>query len=104
MNLTHSQTESLMLLGLGILVTLLTSLLKTVDFSPKTSNAISGVLSLLTGYVSSYFLKNGTVDLMDTARHSTYIYAAAQLVYIYALQNTAFNAWLVKFNLLPTKK
>jgi Zn-dependent protease len=104
MNLTSSQAESLTLLGLGILVTILTSLLKTVDFSPKFSNAISGVLSLLTGYVSSYFLENGPVDLIEAAKHSTYIYTAAQLVYIYALQNTAFNAWLVKFNLLPTKK
>jgi hypothetical protein len=103
MNLTHSQTESLTFLALGIAVTLLTSLLKTVDLSPKSSNAIAGVLSLLTGYTSAYFLKNGTTDLLDAAKHSTYIYAASQLVYIYALQNTTFNAWLTKFNLIPKK-
>lgn len=104
MNLTDTQTTSLLFLGLGILVTLATSLVKTINLSPKASNAIAGALSLLTGYVSAYFLKNGTIDLLDTAKHSTYIYTASQIVYVYALQNTAFNAWLIKFNLLPTKK
>jgi len=103
MNLTDTQTTSLLFLGLGILVTLTTSLLKTVDLSPKISNAIAGALSLLTGYTSAYFLKNGTTDLLDAAKHSTYIYTASQLVYVYALQNTTFNAWLTKFNLIPTQ-
>jgi Zn-dependent protease len=103
MNLTDTQTTSLLFLGLGIFVTLATSLLKTVNVSPKTSNAIAGVLSLLTGYTSTYFLKNGTTDLLDVTKNSTYIYTTSQFVYVYALQNTTFNAWLTKFNLIPKK-
>lgn len=104
MNLTDTQTTSLLFLGLGIVVTLLTSVLKTVTLSPKVSHAISVVLSVLAGYVSSYFQKNGVTDLTDLAKHFTYVYATSQLVYGYALKDSSLNAWLTNFNLLPTKK
>lgn len=104
MNLTDLQIEALLFLGLGIVVSVGTSLLKTINVSPKVSQTIAGGLSVLAGYSSSYFARNGISDLEDIAKHSTYIYTASQLVYAYALQSTALNAWLIKFNLLPTKK
>lgn len=103
MNLTHVQIQSLQFLGLGVFVAGATSLLKTVNLSPKVSHAIAAILSILTGVVSSYFAKNGTTDLTDIAKHSTYIYTASQLVYAYTLKGTSFDVWLTKFNLLPTK-
>lgn len=101
MNLTSGQTNSLLFLGLGIVVAVLTSLVKQEKWSTKTKHAVSVVLSLLTGYVSQYFKTNGTTDLTTLAQHSTYLYAVSQLVYAYALSNTTFNGWLTQFNLVP---
>lgn len=103
MNLTHAQILSLAFLGLGVVVAVGTSLLKTVNLSPKVSHVIALVLSLASGYVSAYFAKNGTTDLTTIAKQSTYIYTASQLVYAYALRGTSFDAWLTKFNLFPAK-
>jgi hypothetical protein len=103
MNLTDSQTVSITFLGLGILVTLLTSFLKTLNWSPKTTHSLVALLTLVGAYVSAYFQRNGTTDLEDVTKHFTYIYAASQFVYIYALRNTALNNWLVKFNLVNNK-
>jgi len=103
MNLTDSQILSLAFLGLGVVVALGTSLLKNVNLSPKVSHAIAIVLSIASSYVSAYFAKNGTTDLTTIAKQSTYIYTASQLIYAYALKGTTFDAWLTKFNLLPSK-
>jgi len=103
MNLTNSQTVSLTFLTLGILVTLLTSLVKTLNWSPKTTHTLTAILSLLAGYVSAYFQRNGTTDLEDVAKHFAYIYTTSQFVYAYALNNTALNNWLLKFNLVNIK-
>lgn len=101
MNLTDTQTTSLVFLGLGVFVALATSLLKTIDLSPKVSHTIAVVLSLLTAYVSAYFADNVTSNLTELAKHSTFVYAASQLFYAYALKDSNLNAWLTKFNLLP---
>jgi hypothetical protein len=103
MNLTHSQTVSLTLLALAVLVTLLTSLVKTLKWSAKTTHTLTAVLSLVAGYVSAYFQKNGTADLTDVAKHFTCIYTVSQFLYAYALNNTALNSWLINFNLTNTK-
>jgi len=103
MNLTDTQTLSLVFLGLGILVSLGTSLLKTIDLSPKVSHTIAVFLSLVASYVSSYFANNGTGDLTEVAKHSAFVYTASQLFYGYALKDSTLNAWLLKFNLLPRK-
>jgi len=103
MNLTDSQTTSLVMLGLAILVVLGSSFLKTVNLSSKVSHAIAIVLSVATGFVSNYFANNGVDDLTTIAKQSTYIYTASQLIYAYALKGTAFDVWLTKFNLFPAK-
>ena len=104
MNLTTAQTHSLVYLGLGLLVVLGTSLLKTIDLSPKQKHAIAGFLSVVSGYVSAYFAQNGTDDLVSIAKQSTTVYAVSQLLYGFVLQNSAVDTWLTKFNLLPSKK
>lgn len=103
MNLTDSQTTSLAVLGLAVLVVLGSSFLKTVNLSSKVSHAIAIVLSISTGFVSNYFANNGTTDLTTIAQQSTYIYTASQLIYAYALKGTTFDVWLTKFNLFPAK-
>ena len=104
MDLTTNQTQSLTFLGLGLAVALLTSLLKNVNWSSKQKHTAAVFLSIVGGYVSSYFQKNGTTDLTDITKHSAYAYAVSQLFYSYALKNTSVNAWLTKFNLLPGSK
>ena len=104
MNLTSGQSQSLIFLGLGLVVTLLTSLVKKEKWSTKTKHSIAIVLSALGGFVSQYFKANGTTDLTSLAQHSTYLYAISQLVYAYALSNTTLNAWLTQFNLIPGGK
>jgi hypothetical protein len=103
MSLTTTQTHSLLFAVLGLAVVLVTSLVKTINLTPKQSHFISVVLSIATGAVSSYFQKNGSADLVSIAKNSTTIYAASQLIYGFALQNTSVDAWLTKFNLLPAK-
>jgi len=101
MNLTSAQSQSLLFAGLGVLVVLLTSLIKGNHWSKKTKHFVAVVISALTGVVSSYFQKNGTNNLTDVMKHSTYLYAISQLVYTYALGNTSINTWLTNFNLVP---
>lgn len=103
MNLTDSQTQSLLFLGLGILVVLGTSFLKNVNWSKKQKHFLALILSSLTGLVSSYFQKNGTADLVNIAKNSTYLYTISQIGYVYFIGNTSLNAWLTKFNILPGK-
>jgi hypothetical protein len=103
MTLSPSELSALGYAGLGLIVVVLTSLLKTVNLSAKQSHLIATVTSLLTGVVSNYFSQHGTADLVSVAQHSTVIYAASQLLYNFVIQDTTFNDWLTKFNLLPAK-
>jgi hypothetical protein len=104
MTLTDTQIQVATLAGLGLLVTLVTSFLKNINSSKKTKHTITVVLSVLTGAISSYFQKNGTVDLEDALKHSAYLYAASQMFYVYGLKNTQINALLTSLNILPSKK
>ncbi|NDB81751.1 MAG: hypothetical protein EB127_03235 [Alphaproteobacteria bacterium] len=104
MTLTDTQIQSATLAGLGFFVTLATSLLKNINASRKSKHTITVVLSALTAAVSSYFQKNGTLDLEDMLKHSAYLYAVSQMLYVYGLKNTQVNAWLTSLNVLPSKK
>lgn len=103
MNLSPAEMSAVAYAGLGLVVVVLTSLLKTVNLSTKQSHLIAAVTSILTGYVSNYFSQNGTGDLVSVAQHSTTVYAASQLIYGFLIQNTQFNDWLTKFSIVPTK-
>jgi len=102
MSFTESQIQSLIFLGLGVLVVLGTSFLKNINWSKKQKHSIAVILSALTGVVSSYFKKNGTGDLTSIAENSAYLYAISQIAYVFVLGNTTLDTWLTKFNILPS--
>jgi len=104
MNLTNTQFNSLLFLLLGVIIVFATSFLKNANWSKKNKHSLAVILSTLTGVVSSYFQKNGTSDLVDIAKHSTYLYTISQLAYTYFISNTSFNQWLTKFNLTSGTK
>jgi hypothetical protein len=104
MHLTLNQDHALLYAGLGLVVVVLTSFLKSVNFTPKQSHFLTVVVSILTGAVSTYFAKNGTDALFSVTKVSTAVYAASQLIYGFALQNSTVDAWLTKFNILPSNK
>lgn len=104
MTLTDTQVHSLTIAALGLFVTFATSTLKNINYSKKTKHTVAVVLSALSGLVSSYFQKNGTADLQDIVKHSAYLYAASQMLYVYGFKNTQINAWLTNLNILPTKR
>jgi hypothetical protein len=85
---------SLAYAGAGLLVIVLTSLLKKDHFSRKTNQAITTVLSIIGGIVTSYFQKNGTADLTHTIQHTAYVGTVAQLVYSFAYKDTTVEAFL----------
>lgn len=104
MDLTSPEITALFYAGLGLVVVVLTSLLKTVNLSSRQSHLIATVVSMLTGFVSNYFAQAGTGDLVSIAQRSTLVYAASQMLYGFLLQNTQFNDWLTKFSIVPTKE
>ncbi|NDB81290.1 MAG: hypothetical protein EB127_00865 [Alphaproteobacteria bacterium] len=103
MDLTNTQLQSLGFLALGALVVLGTSFLKNAKWSSKQKHFVSIILSTLTGWVATYFQKNGTSDLENILKHSTYLYAFSQIAYAYFVSNTSLDTWLTKFNILPSK-
>jgi uncharacterized protein YacL len=88
----------------GLVVVLLTSLLKKPKWSVKTKQAINTVLSLIAGVITTYFEVNGTSGLSDTVQNSAMLLAASQVIYTFGLKDTAVNAYLTNLNLFGSSK
>jgi hypothetical protein len=88
----------------GLVVVLLTSLLKKPKWSVKTKQAISTVLSLVAGTVATYFEVNGTSGLSDTVQNSAILLAASQLIYTFGIKDTGVNTYLTGLNLFGSTK
>jgi hypothetical protein len=102
--LNNVQTESVLYAVLGVFVAITTSFLKNANWSPKSKQTLTVILSTLAGWVSTYFEAHGTADLTSIAKNTAYAYAVSQIFYGYLLKDSTINEWLVKFNLLQSRK
>lgn len=84
----------------GLVVVLLTSLLKKESWSAKTNQILATILSTVGGLVTIYFQKGGSATLSNTVQHSAILLASAQLIYSLGLKDTAVNAYLSSLNIL----
>ena len=94
--------EALVFVVLGIVVTLLTSLVKQEHWSNRLKQTVTAVLSFIGGVVLSYFKLNGTVDLAETLTSSAQLLAIAQLIYSYGLRDSRLNKFLTSLRLEST--
>ena len=85
------------LVGLAVVVG--TSVLKKEKWSVKTKTSISGGLSLVGGFVTTYFNSNGTDTLNSSIQNSAILLALAQLIYTFGLKDTSVNKFLTGLNL-----
>jgi hypothetical protein len=84
----------------GLVVVLLTSLLKKESWSAKTNQILATILSTVGGLVTIYFQKGESATLSNTVQHSAILLASAQLIYSLGLKDTAVNAYLSSLNIL----
>lgn len=82
----------------GLLVTFGTSLLKNAKWSTQSKQAVAAALSTVAGVVTAYFELNGTVELGNSIRNSAMLVGIAQLIYVFAVKDTAINNYLEKLN------
>jgi biotin transporter BioY len=83
----------------GLVVVLLTSLLKKEHWSTKTNQVLATVLSTLGGLVTIYLKNGGSATLSNTVEHSAILLAVAQLIYSLGLKDTSINAYITSLNL-----
>lgn len=83
-------TFGLVVFGLAVLVTLLTSLFKHVEWSAQTKNVLATVLAVVAAAVSVWVGSGGEFnDAGDVFQLAVSIYGVSQLVYHFILSGIA---------------
>lgn len=80
--------------GLAVVVTLLTSLFKTINLSSKWKSAIAVVLSVIAGGVTVWVSQGGDFTTSNVVECVALVYAASQIIYDFILKGTALDARL----------
>lgn len=80
--------------GLAVLVTLLTSLFKTINLSSKVKSLIAVVLSVVTGGVTVWVSQGGDFTTSNVVESVALIYSASQIIYDFILKGTSLDARL----------
>lgn len=79
---------------LAIVVTLLTSLFKTVDLSSKWKSLIAVVLSVVAGGVTVWVTEGGDFSTVNVVEAVALVYAASQVIYDFILKGTGLDTRL----------
>ena len=80
--------------GLAVVVTLLTSLFKTIDLSSKWKSLIAIVLSVLAGAVTVWVSQGGDFSASNVVESVALVYAASQVIYDFILKGSNLDARL----------
>lgn len=80
--------------GLAVLVTLLTSLFKTVNLSSKVKSAIAVVLSVVAGAVTVWVAQGGDFSAQNVVQAVALVYASSQVIYDFILKGTSLDQTL----------
>jgi hypothetical protein len=85
-------------LSVGLVVTLLTSLFKTINLSIRVKHTVAVVLSVIGGLVVTWAGLNGDYSLPNIVSAVSAVYASSQLFYNYLLNGTNLDQVLEAFN------
>mgnify|MGYP006289679339 CR=1 FL=1 len=80
--------------GLAIVVTLLTSLFKTVNLPSKWKSAIAVVLSVVAGAVTVWVAQGGDFTTQNVVQAVALVYASSQVIYDFILKGTGLDQTL----------
>lgn len=80
--------------GLAVVVTLLTSLFKTIDLSTKWKALIAVVLSVVAGAVTVWVTTGGDFTTTNVVGAVGLVYAASQVIYNFILKGTSLDQTL----------
>lgn len=80
--------------GLAVVVTLLTSLFKTINLSSKWKSLIAVVLSVVAGGVTVWVANGGDFTTTNVVQAVALVYAASQVIYDFVLKGTSLDARL----------
>lgn len=94
--------NSVLVIGLSLVVTLLTSLFKSVNLSIRKKSAIATVLSIGAGTAACY--QSGTLTSADVFGSIAAIYGVANFAYQFILRGTGLDNKLTNINLFGVKQ
>lgn len=80
--------------ALAVIVTLLTSLFKTVDLSSKWKSLIAVVLSVVAGGVTVWVAQGGDFTTVNVVQAVALVYAASQIIYNFILKGSSIDQTL----------
>jgi hypothetical protein len=86
----------------GIIVSVLTSLFKTVNLTKSERSALALVMSVLGGLAMT-IINGQSLTLDNLANTIVATFAAAQVVYVGVLKNTSLNGSLEEINIFSSK-
>jgi len=86
-------------LGFGIVVTILTSVLKTINLDSRQRQSIAVVLSLLGGVALTWNQFDGDYSTAHLTQTFAAVYASSQLIYQYLLSGTNLDQVLTAFSI-----
>lgn len=97
------EVSVLLLVGLAVLVTLLTSLFKNVNWNPRVKNLVATVVSVVAAGATLFLKKDGIDALADAdlMELSLQVYGASQLFYHFILRGTPVEERLAETEVLP---
>jgi len=83
--------------GLGVLVTILTSVFKTINLSSKLRHTIAVAISVVASALISWQHFNGDYSVPNLLQSFSAVYASSQLFYQYLLSGTNLDQILTAF-------
>lgn len=81
----------LVVFGLAVVVTLLTSLFKTIDLDSRWKSVIAVVLSVVAGAVTVWVAQGGDFSTYNVVESVALVYAASQVIYDFILKGTVLD-------------
>lgn len=89
----------LVVFGLAVVVTLLTSLFKTIDLDSRWKSGIAVVLSVVAGAVTVWVAQDGDFSTYNVVESVALVYAASQVIYDFILKGTVLDQKLTNISL-----
>ena len=90
-------------LSVGLVVTILTSVFKTINFSARQRHSIAVVLSAIGGALLSWVNFNGDYSVPHLLETFSAVYASSQLIYGYVLNGSNLDQVLTAFSVFGKK-
>jgi hypothetical protein len=83
--------------ALGLVVTVLTSVIKTINLSPRIRHTIAVVLAVVSSLLITWKQFNGDYSVDNLTKTFAAVYASSQLFYQYILSGTNLDQILTAF-------